>query len=199
MHIPLFNVRFPETANVVVEKLTMIATFDLLPTDDMYDSIMEVPENKDIEYFDELTKERLENADYESNFLIANLGTLFITFLVLLSVPMCVCASGPCKQKSPWIHRARTSTQASIRGNMWIRYLMEASLDVSISGTINLIVAFENGSMPVDSAFQIMNTTMMLVVYTVNMAFPGIILFFYLRNFSKWTEKDFDKKYGAIF
>lgn len=199
VHIPLFNVQFPEIAGVVVEKLTMIATFDLIPTDDLYENTFDLPEEEEVSYLDERAKERLEDGGYESSFLISNLGTLFITFLIILTVPLCVFASRPCIGKSPWIKRKHTSTLAAMRGNLWIRYLMEASLDVSISGTINLIVDIENSKVPMSSTFDVINSISLILIYTVNLAFPVIILVFYARNYSRWTKPDFDKKYGAIF
>lgn len=76
---------------------------------------------------------------------------------------------------------------------------MEASLDVSISGSINLIVNIEKGKVGLENTFDVLNTVALLVIYTATLAFPFFILIFYLQNYNNWKEKNFDNKYGAIF
>ena len=76
---------------------------------------------------------------------------------------------------------------------------MEACIDIAISGSINLIVDIEKGEVPMDTAFQIINSVALFVLYTATMAFPVFILAFYACKFAKWKDEDFDSKYGAIF
>ena len=82
---------------------------------------------------------------------------------------------------------------------MWIRFCMEASLDIAISGSINLIVMIEKGEVPMDTAFQIINSVALFVLYTATLAFPVFVLAFYALKFAKWEDEDFDSKYGTIF
>ena len=199
VHIPLFNIIFPETAGVVVEKLTMVATFELLPTDDIYEESFDLPEEHEVEYLDEPTKERLDAGDYGSGFFIANMGTLFFVFVMMLTVPICVFMSRPCRSKSRWCFKKHNSTLAAIRGNLWIRYLMEACLDVSISGTINIIVLLETGKIDTSNTFEVINAVALFVIYAATLAFPIGVLAFYARRYQNWGDKDFDSKYGAIF
>ena len=76
VHFPLFNMSFPPLANIVVGKLITIASFDILPTDDLFAEIGS-PED------DEAYSEKFEGIGYESFFLITALMGLPVLFLIV--------------------------------------------------------------------------------------------------------------------
>ena len=196
VHFPMFDIEFPMFAQAIVSQLITIASFDVLPTDDLFLAMgapeEDEPEEGDLNY-------KAYNIGYESNILIVNLGTLFITLIVMLSCPICIFCTRPYKQKSRWLNRKHESIGPSLRGNMWIRFVMEAFLDISISGTINVFGLLASGEIPFDTTFNIINSVMLIVLYPICFIFPFAIVVFYLCHFAKWEDEEFENKYGAVF
>ena len=53
VHVPMFKVEFPEMANALVKKTITVATFDVLPTDDIYAATTTRPEEPEYLYLEE--------------------------------------------------------------------------------------------------------------------------------------------------
>ena len=110
----------------------------------------------------------------------------------MLLIALCVFVTKPCKQKSRWLNRRHDSIGPSLRGNMWIRFIMEACLDISIAGSINLILDMESGSIPMSTPFDILNSVSLLVLYSMCLVFPFAVMGFYLYHFMRWKDNDFE-------
>ena len=89
-------VHFPELSLIIVESLIAIATFDVFPSDDIYEATISPPED------DEQDLEKFADIGFEANSLILNLGTLFLFFIVLLVLPCLLVCTHPCKQTCKW-------------------------------------------------------------------------------------------------
>ena len=76
--------------------------------------------------------DRFADVGYESNLLIVNLGTLYITLIIMLLTPVCICSTKPCKKRSKWLQKKHVSLLNALQGNMFIRYLIEGCLDIAI-------------------------------------------------------------------
>ena len=46
INLPLFNVRFPELSQSMVENMISIATFDVLPSDEVFDATLDADESE---------------------------------------------------------------------------------------------------------------------------------------------------------
>lgn len=135
----------------------------------------------------------------ESPLIVHELGTVFLFLPLMIVMALLSLLCKPCCNKSRYLHKKNTSLQASIKGNMWIRFLMEAFLDISIGGTLNLMLAFRNGDMPWSSLFHVINSITLIVLFSAAAVFPVFICVFYCRSFARWNDPDFDQKYGAVF
>ena len=76
--MPLFEVAFPDLSKAVIDQLIIIATFDLLPAADL---MIKVSGEEPVELEDD---NRFVKVGYDFEEFIMNLGTLFITLLVIL-------------------------------------------------------------------------------------------------------------------
>ena len=96
VNLPLFQVAFPEMSLMMVEQLIAIATFDVMPTDDIFGMTIDPPESdqEDSKFID---------VGYESNLFVVNLGTLFLMLIFLFTMPICICITKPCKNRSKWL------------------------------------------------------------------------------------------------
>ena len=129
---------------------------------------------------------------YESNLLVINLGTMYITLVIMLMTPICICTTRPCKDRSKWLQRKRVGLLNALHGNMFIRFLIEGCLDVSICIYCQyLFTAESEEGMSWSSRFEIVNNISMLVLATALISFPIFIVVFYCRKFVKWEDEDF--------
>ena len=132
VNFPLFWMSFPDLSGMMVGSLITIATFDVMPSDDVFDATVEPPD-------DEQEDDKFAEIGFESNFMILNLGTMFLMFVVMLTIPACLICTGPCRRCWPWLDRKHKATKTNLHGNVWIRFLMEGSLDIAICASLNYI------------------------------------------------------------
>ena len=74
IHSPLVNVRFPANAFLLYEKMITVATFEILPIEDVYPLFMTFPREGSF-------NDRFERLDYGSYYVVMNMGTLGIFFV----------------------------------------------------------------------------------------------------------------------
>lgn len=75
--MPLLDVKFPPTALILYGKIINIVTFDILPTDDIYPYIFNLPESDPI-------STAFEDFDYGTTDYVYNMGSMLIIGSVLL-------------------------------------------------------------------------------------------------------------------
>ena len=71
--------------------------------------------------------------------MIINLGTMFITLVIILMIPLWIIFTKPCKYRSKWLSKNHESLTKSLRGNMFIRFILEGCLDIAICSALNWI------------------------------------------------------------
>lgn len=132
VNLPLFDITFPSLSQQMVEDLITIATFDVMPSDDVFQATLDPPEQ-------EQDNEKFAEIGYESSWMIINLGTMFLSFVIMLFIPVLLLLVKPCKHKSLWLNKKYTNTLNALHGNMFIRFLIEGSLDIAICIVLNFI------------------------------------------------------------
>jgi hypothetical protein len=118
--------------------------------------------------------------------MIMNLGTMFLALVLMLTIPCWLLLTRSCKSKSQWLTQKHKSLIAALHGNMFIRFLIEGSLDIAICGTLNLYKIFSEGGFQWDNTFNFVNNVALIVLGSAVIVFPIFIFVFYCRNFSKW-------------
>ena len=84
VNLPLFDIVFPAYSQGATKAMITIATFDVMPTDDVFAAV-DAPEE---DSFDP----KFESVGYEATSFTQNLGTMFLTVLVMLFIPVCLLA-----------------------------------------------------------------------------------------------------------
>ena len=78
MHSPMINVQFPGNAFMIYDVMIVVATFDILPTDDIFPYIFpNLPER-------DALSPKFERLEYGSMYSIMNMGTLLLIFFCYL-------------------------------------------------------------------------------------------------------------------
>ena len=127
VYMPLFQIEFPEVSLNIVEGLITIVTFEVLPwVDPFLQATLNPPESEQRDL-------KFKGVGYETDYLITNLGTMWFTLvIILLCLPGFVFLTKRCARKSPKLAKTRTSIMNTLHGNVFIRYLLEGCLDISI-------------------------------------------------------------------
>ena len=81
---------------MALEQIIDIAGFDIIPFDVILDAAVERPEDDG-----EFAIEVFTDNDYESYYMIFNMGTLAIIFLIIITLPLLIIILlRPCKNRS---------------------------------------------------------------------------------------------------
>ena len=132
--------------------------------------------------------------------MIINLGTLFLTLVIIATIPFFLCCTYPCKKRSEWFSKKHVSVSKSMQGNTFIRFLLEGCLDISICAYLQLFTSHEGEERLMwGTAFDIINNLSCIILATAVAIFPVFILVFYCYKFEKWESEEFSEKYGAVF
>ena len=179
----------------MVASLITIATFDVMPSDEVFDAALNAESGND-----EQEHSKFADIGMEANYMILNLGTMFLVFVIMLTIPACLICTKPCGRCWPWLDKKNTATATSLQGNAWIRFIMEGSLDIAICGSLNYIfIKKESGGLQWDTSFQVVNNLALIVLGIAVAAFPIWMMWFYCRNFKNWEDEEFEERYGAAF
>ena len=136
IHTPLINVQFPANAFLVYSVMIQVATFDFLPTDDIYPIFFtELPEDSPF-------TDKFDRMNIGSRYLVMNMGTMFLifTFYAVLYVlyPFFFCCARNFKFKR--CKACRKKTKPWLFYNHTIVFVQEGFLDFLIGAAINLIM-----------------------------------------------------------
>ena len=87
-----------------------------------------------------------------------------------------------------------------MKGNSWIVFIMEGSLDIAICCSLNYIYIDINGDgLKWDNIFLVVNNITFFVMVILVFIFPFWAVIFYCLKFEKWEEEEFEEKYGSVF
>lgn len=134
VHLPLNNITFAANGLEFYSSLGTIAAFDVLPTDDIFDSIFSDAE------LDPLPNSNFENLGYETTHFMRNLGTPFVLFLYfLLVVPFLVLMLFICKlDGKPKVKNYLIDMKNNLIWNGLIMFFMESYILFVMCSAISL-------------------------------------------------------------
>ena len=204
VHFPLL-VSFPQYSSLVTDEIIKIATFDIVTTltlnkyeeVDIFKLFLNVPENsKDKELNDLLAK--YDRTGYSSNFFILNLGLLFLSFCFMLILVIFTLTCKPLEDRSQYIKNKLDGTRENLYWNGFIRFFIEACLEIFIAYSINTAVIEKTG-FRWSTNFDYVNNISLVVISIASILIVVFILLFYPLNYAKWREDDFKMKYGSAY
>ena len=81
--MPLMNVEYPMHSKTTVNSILELASFSIIPTEDGVNYVLHPPEEED-----EYKESKFEDMGFESYFMVINLGSLFVAFILLFAIPL---------------------------------------------------------------------------------------------------------------
>ena len=106
-----------------------ISSFEVIPLGDLLGLVFEEIDGDG----DEAIPDFMDNG-YESYYMIINLGGLMVIFVMTITIPLLIIlVLSPLKNRSKYAQNKTKSLTNAMHGNMVIRYVIEAGLDISIS------------------------------------------------------------------
>jgi len=130
-----------------------------------------------------------------------NMGTLMVVFFMSATIPFLVIIFfRPCKNRSKYAADKLTSTTNALYGNLLLRYILEAGLDISVSIALQVYYSDLNGGLfNSNEAFFMLNSIMTIILGPVVLLAIFCYGIFYLCTFSQWTDETYDERFGAVF
>ena len=77
--MPLIKVNYPGNARLINDKFIEIATFDIMPTDDIYPELLDFELDEE-----EPLNDNWDSCDFGTGVFIMNMGSLYLVFLYLI-------------------------------------------------------------------------------------------------------------------
>ena len=145
------------------------------------------------------TLERFEQTGYESYFMAMNMDALFVILILTFTIPLILfILLSLCTDRSKFAKQKRSDLAKSMHGNLIIRYLMEACLDIAICFGIEYRYGLD-GQVDLESStlFYTVNTIVKVLLVSAVVIFPVLAIVLYLRKFDKWQDEAFEERYGA--
>ena len=135
MNSPLINISFPGNAFMIYEVMITVASFDILPTDEIFPILFPALPPIDSPYDDLF--ERLQIA---SRYTVMNMGTmlLILTFYLLMYFLYPIFAF--IKNDSRCGARMEAKLRPILFWNHSITFIYEGYLDMLIAGSINVLL-----------------------------------------------------------
>ena len=128
MHLPLFDINMPASAQIMIEKLLHIAHFDIVESEQAFGWLMDFPEEDE-----NLILGNYNDSGYESAFTINLLGTGFIFIFVLCAIMVLLLVTWPITKLYTQAKKPHDKVTNPIFWSIWIRYMLEESLVIFIA------------------------------------------------------------------
>ena len=195
-NLPMFKTFFPAYSAVALEQIIDIAGFDLIPFDVLLDAAVERPEDDGKFALDVFT-----DNDYESYYMIFNMGTLVIIFLITITLPLLIIILlRPCKNRSSKIGQQYRSVSDAMRGNILIRFYLEAALDIEMCIFLQFYYSDYNGGLFATSeTFDILNGLLTILFGPLVLILIVALVYFYSKNYERWSDTNFKDRFGTVF
>ena len=194
-HLPALTVDLPNYSNSAIASILEISSFEVIPVSDFLDMILTAPDGDG----DDAMPAAID-IEYESYYMIKNLGALLVIFCFIITVPPAlVMLLQPFIDNFEFAKNKRASLVDSLRGNMQIRFIVEGCLDIFICVGLQFYYSDLNGGLNFRSVFMGFNTVITVILGLAVAAFIPFVVIFYSIKFSSWDENNFVKRYGEIF
>ena len=127
---------------------------------------------------------------------------MFFALLTILIMTFFTIVCKPFEPRSKRIKTKMNSWRKVVYWNGYLRFLIEGCLEIFIGIFLNWLSKRElnEGFLTEwNDRFQITNNVFVIVFAIVFLTLPFFMVSFYLRNFEKWEDEDFEEKYGCFY
>jgi len=186
--LPLNDVSFPGNASYFYSFLLSVAAFDLIPTDDFFDTVFSFK-------FREPVTSNFGALGYETTFFIRNLGNPFLFALGYAIALLLILLLKDCKKINQYksVQGVMKTLQGLLLWNSVIRFVIESYMLFTICALINLAY-FEFG----DYGSVISGLFTILFTFLV-MAFPIWVIILMIRNWDQLSGEEMRGRYGSLY
>lgn len=187
--MPMYEkLKFPASAMMITKELIKIATFELIPTRWLDETIWYFPE-------EEAFSSSFEISGIESTLLLQNIG--FILYLVLLNILLALLhlILSTLKNKIQFVMRIVSRMERYLYFNGSIRLFIELFFDVGLIASLNLHVAEHDAHFPSETASYYLSIIFILMISIS----PIVILLMTFRKPSLWMSAKFNSRCGTFY
>jgi hypothetical protein len=186
----------------IFDVIITIAQFDLIDTETyIFKGMlnMEIPESHQ-----EYHQEAFDLVGYGNSFMILNLGTLYLIFLIFVLEGILLFICKPIFWVNKRLRNWSIKLKKALYWNSFLRLIMEASLDLAITTLYNVSIfggLYEDGNWDwwkPELPFFWMNSITTVASSLTLFLLPPFILIYYLRKFERWEDDKFENSMGSV-
>lgn len=99
----MFQVLFPKYSLAAMNEILDIAEFEVIPVGDLLWVVLDEPEK---DYDPEVDVTLFENYDIESYYMVTNMGSIFVIFVMTITIPLLlIFLLKPCRNTSTYLNK----------------------------------------------------------------------------------------------
>ena len=193
-HLPVFPIELATYSKSAVENILEISSFEIIPTSWVMEQVVVAPDGDG--------EEPLDGAiaiEYESYYMINNMGTMFAIFCwLLVGVPVILLLLRLCQNSSRFARLKGAALRSAARGKVQLRFITEGSLAISLCLAFQFYYSDLNQGLNFSSPFMAVNTLATVFFAAVLALFLPLVTYFYIKNREHWEDEKFDSRYGEI-
>ena len=169
--MPLFKTNIPANAGLFLKQIMQIAAFDIIEISKPLDKLLELEPTQPI-------NENFEAVGFESVFLLNNMGTLAIAYLIWIVTAFITLLLNFSLQVSNKLQEVHHKLSQKLFFNSLISLFLESYSLISVCALINMsFISFESYGLSVHSSVCAFTFTMMLLM-------PPLLFFHLIKFFN---------------
>jgi len=184
IHFPLLSVILPANTGLLFDELMKIAAFDFIETTPFLERLLSLGQTEPV-------NQNFEALGFESLYVLQNLGSLFLAYVVyfcgLLLLLLTKCA------KCKWCQTLREHL------SKWLFYGGLINLIVESYMTVIICCLIHAKNMSWSSYGEITQSLATIFFFVLLLAFPIVESTYLVFVFDKLTEKDVQARHGAFY
>ena len=188
VHSALNNIAIPGNVAFLYSYLLNIASFDFLPTDDIFDWFFVFKSSEPV-------TEKFGALGYETNYFVKNMGTVFIVgviLAILLVVTLFLYVLNAIFNLSV-TEKVANRMYRMVCWNPILRFLIESYMLIALSCCINLTeFTFGDSGSRASSISTVVG--MILIIFL-----PFFVLYFMHKKFAELNNEEVKSRFGAIY
>ena len=184
--MPLFWVKFPANASLFNAFLIDIATFEVVPSEEINQEVFVLPD-------EEPYNVNWQQTRIDSTFCMLNLGTVLYVIVIYAILIISELIWRLLIKKCQRSEKYRIKLSKFLYWNAINTLAMEIYLDVGLSASLNIHTMKwldNNPDLAVTNVF-----SYICMVYLA--VYPVWMFIFYLAKFKSWRDEEFQQKYGS--
>ena len=136
----------------------------------------------------------------ESYYFAVNMGSMLFGFIGSVSIPLiALLCLRPFTSKFKYAKNKHSELSDGLRGNIFIRFILEACLDIGLCVALQFWYSDLNNSLSFGTVFYAFNSSFTILLGSAVALILPFSIIFYIKRFADWDDEVFASRYGSFY